>query len=45
MLLCGKITLQKEENVLVNAIKLAQCSRLLIALIALTSDCHTFVQS
>jgi len=45
MLLGGKIALQKEENVLVNAINLAQCSRLLIALIVLTSDRHNVVQS
>jgi len=30
--------------VAVNAISLGQCSRLLIALIVLTSDCHISVQ-
>jgi len=30
--------------VAVNAISLGQCSRLLIALIVLTSDCHNILQ-
>ena len=36
--------LQKEKNVLVNAVKLTQCSRLLIAIILLISDCHISFQ-
>ena len=44
MLLGLQNALLKEENVLVNAINLAQCSKPLIALILLTSDCHISVQ-